>query len=276
MKVSVIVPVYNVAAYLQTCLVSLGAQTYEDYEVLLIDDCSTDHSAALCQAWVTTHAQFKLLQQTTNQGVSAARNRGLAEMTGDYVCFVDSDDWCEPDYLAHLEKVMTSTQADLVNCGFFSDPPHLAEYLGQQQHELSQGEYLQDVLKLTGDVRGYLWNKIYRADLIKTHDLSFDTDLKIMEDQLFNVQYGLLARKFVYDSKPLYHYITRENSAINVTLSYDKVEAELKAQAKIQQVLFTAQLTKTENQPILERQRKLQAKLKAEAKQWQKKMDENE
>ena len=99
--ISVVVPVYNSAPYLETCLRSLLAQTWQDWEAILVDDGSTDGSARLCDTWAKKEPRLRVIHQE-NAGVSAARNAGIAAARGDYLAFVDADDWVEPDYLQTL------------------------------------------------------------------------------------------------------------------------------------------------------------------------------
>ncbi|MFD0896806.1 glycosyltransferase family 2 protein [Loigolactobacillus binensis] len=234
---TVIVPLYNVAAYLARCLASLQAQTYTDFNVWLIDDGSTDNSAALAKTWVQKDQRFHLYQQPANRGVSAARNVGLRQAQGDYVCFVDGDDWCEPTYLASFAEQMARPQADMALCGYYTDWPSLKVLLGSTtQKVLTQPAMLAAVLKPSGDVRGFLWNKCYRLAVIRRFRLQFDEKITLLEDQLFNVAYVLQTQCFYYAATPQYHYLTRKDSAIH-KWSPQKLTAELQALNQIQQLL---------------------------------------
>ena len=122
MKISVIVPVYNTAAYLKGCMESILAQTFEDFEVLLVDDGSTDESPALCDAYAEQDRRVKVIHRA-NGGVSAARNQAVEQATGEWICYVDSDDEVKPDYL----KTMVEAPGDLV-IGNLSDDRIVAWY----------------------------------------------------------------------------------------------------------------------------------------------------
>lgn len=249
-RFTVIVPVYNLAAYLNKCLASLQAQTYTGFDVWLIDDGSTDGSVAIMQAWVKKDSRFHLWRQPANQGVSAARNVGLRQAQGDYICFVDGDDWCEPTYLAGFAEQMAQPQVDMALCGYSTDDDHstkaqttklehngLKVFLGDdRQRMLTQHQMLAAVLKPSGDIRGFLWNKCYRLDVIRQQHLVFDEEISLLEDQLFNVAYVLQTQRFYYVATPQYHYVMRENSAIH-KWTPQTLPAELQALSRIQQLL---------------------------------------
>ncbi len=116
-KISVIVPIYNAENCLDDCLETLTGQTYENLEILLIDDGSKDNSAAVCRLWCEKDQRIRLLQQE-NQGVSAARNRGLDQASGEYIAFVDADDWIAPDMLERQMECLLRGKCDMVLCGF--------------------------------------------------------------------------------------------------------------------------------------------------------------
>ncbi|MFD1319220.1 glycosyltransferase family 2 protein [Loigolactobacillus zhaoyuanensis] len=234
---TVIVPVYNLAPYLEQCLASLQAQTYTNFNVWLIDDASTDDSAAILAAWTQKDNRFHIWRQPTNQGVSAARNVGIQQASGDYVCFVDGDDWCEPTYLASFSEQMAQPQADMAMCGYYTDWPSLKVLFGSAETQvLDRQAMLTNVLKPSGDIRGFLWNKCYRLALIQRQQLTFDEEITLLEDQLFNVAYVLQTHCFYYAAAPQYHYVTRNDSAIH-KWSPQTLPEELKALDRIQRLL---------------------------------------
>ena len=113
--VSIIVPVYKVENYIQKCLDSLKAQTYEQIEVLLVDDGSPDNCPAMCDAWAERDSRIKVVHKE-NGGLSDARNVGMAAATGEYIAFVDSDDWVDENYLMYLFQGLSKTEADISAC----------------------------------------------------------------------------------------------------------------------------------------------------------------
>ena len=120
-KVSIIVPVYNVEQYIGECLDSILKQTYDNLEVILVEDCSTDNTLSLCQRYAKTDARIKLLRNEKNAGVSFSRNRALEVATGDYIGMIDSDDWIEADYIERMVTALEETGADTCACGYVKE-----------------------------------------------------------------------------------------------------------------------------------------------------------
>ncbi len=206
--ISVIVPVYKSEKTLQRCVDSLLAQTYKDFEILLIVDGPPDNSGVLCEQLAETDSRIRVIHQE-NQGVSKARNRGIAEARGEYIRFVDSDDYIDPDSNDILLQAMQATDADLVIAGYH----HL--YFGRDIIKLpktgcfefasmsqkDEKEFL-DIYK-----KGFLnmpWNKLYKKELIQK---PFPTDLNLGEDLLFNQAYILQCKKCVSITAPVCNYI---------------------------------------------------------------------
>lgn len=215
-KVSIVVPVYNTEDTLARCIESVLHQTHTDLELILVDDGSTDGSGALCDAYVQSDARVRVLH-TENGGVSAARNRGVDAATGEWIGFVDSDDWTEPAYVAQLLAPFAGDPALGVSiCGWtvqYEDrtEPGTSEGLGA----LSARAAVLAALDHSRGFHGYLWNKLFRADLFKAEPkLRLDEDLTVCEDLLLCVRV-FLSGASAYDSgKPLYHYRYRKDSAL--------------------------------------------------------------
>ena len=169
--ISVIIPVYNVRDYLTPCLESVAAQTYRDLEVLLVDDCSTDGSLSVLESFVARYdgpIRFRILRHEKNRGLSAARNTGLDAMTGDYVGFIDSDDYVRPEmYERLLGALQSSGGAGIVSCRFDTDTDGVLAPVVDENQALGlipSERFLGDSLtrRLSNDV----WNKLYRRDVI--------------------------------------------------------------------------------------------------------------
>ena len=116
-KISVVVPVYNVAAYVEKCLASLAEQTYPNMEVIVVDDASSDGGGELCDGWADRDPRFQIVHFPENRGVCAARNEGVSRASGAYIAFVDSDDYGEPALLETLYRALAESQADVSVCG---------------------------------------------------------------------------------------------------------------------------------------------------------------
>lgn len=211
--ISVIIPLYNSSKYLDVCLQSLVQQTYRNFEVIMIDDASCDDTALKADYWVQHYSCFRLFRQGYNQGVATARNVGLNHASGDLISFIDPDDWCEADFLKNF--VNHEAHNDLIISGFFDNQKVVKNIPFLKEGQYSTRLLLPLVLANFGNIRGYVWNKCYRHQLIDKYHLRFATDLTIMEDMLFNVQYLKRAQLCYYTNYPTYHYIKHRNSIVH-------------------------------------------------------------
>ena len=219
--VSLIVPVYNVAPWLERCLDSVAAQSWENIEILLVDDGSTDGSADLCAAWAARDRRFRVLRQA-NAGVSAARNLGLSHAGGQYLQFVDGDDFLPPDATEALVRTAASTGADLVVGRFWRVAGSRAALQGHIREErvLTRQDYAEEMLKAPANFYyGVLWNKLYRRSLVEAGRLRFDPDVSWCEDFLFNLEYLRRARLIAACARPVYCYVKRPGSLVSTQLT---------------------------------------------------------
>ena len=214
-KISVIIPVYNSQEFLDACLSSVLQQTYQNFEIILVDDGSTDGSAALCDQWVERDSRIHTIHQK-NQGVSAARNRGLVAATGDLVSFIDSDDRLEEDMYEFLVKLVQDYGADIAHCGYkrMSETGAVLKQVSGTHIVLCQRpeEAISCMLEGRYFVGG-LWNKLYTYRSIK--NLKFCTELKNNEDILFNAMAFQNAQKIVFADETKYLYYEHSSSACN-------------------------------------------------------------
>lgn len=189
--VSVIVPVFNSERYLKECIESIQNQTYENIEIVFVDDGSTDGSLKICRDISTRNSNIKLLHKE-NSGVSAARNSGICMADGKYICFIDSDDLIVPDFIDTLVSNIENTDFDIV----FSGHMHLYKHgLVNRRGKLREGIYEKDQLltdviddgTLSGILFGSVCGAIYRREYLVKHNLMFDEDISVNEDGLFNI-----------------------------------------------------------------------------------------
>lgn len=215
--ISVIVPVYNVEKFLDRCLESLVSQTYENLQILLIDDGSTDHSPEICKKWSAADAriQYKRIQ---NRGAAAARNAALEMASGDYLMFADSDDTVEKDIVEYLLKLVCENDADVARCSFFVEEHSTSNIIPAEDKILCDRDAQTIDLILNGYISGVLWNKIYKTDVVK--NVRFPEDYESSEDLVFNYNVLKNVNKIVCSSKPLYHYFVRENSITQSAFGY--------------------------------------------------------
>ena len=205
-KVSIGIPIYNVEEYLRECLNSIMNQTFKDFEVIMVDDGSTDNSFNICQEFAARDSRFKLIHQA-NIGVAGARNTCLKHMKGEYISWVDSDDKVEPNYLERLLEVQNETQADLVdgyNYGFkdgmryYYDLTHISPTLDAV--EISKEELF---LRLLEGFRIVLWGNLAKKELYQ--GVYFITG-KNYEDNGTRFKLYFRANKIVILPEPLYGY----------------------------------------------------------------------
>ncbi len=221
--ISVIVPVYKVEAYLPSCIESLLAQTYENLEIILVDDGSPDSCGEICDAYAKKDARIKVIHKE-NGGVSSARNAGLEIASGEYVGFIDSDDRAKPEMYEILCSVIENSGADIVTSKYTvvregeapsdSAPEELSEVLSFDRRQAT--ENLLALRHFTPDV----WNKLFRAEILK--DLRFDTEIALAEDYLFTASAILRADKVCSIKNKLYLYTVRSDSALHQTTFREK------------------------------------------------------
>lgn len=198
-KISVIIPIYNVEPYLRQCVDSVVKQTYTNLEILLIDDGSPDHCGAICDDYAKKDNRIKVLHKK-NGGLSAAWNDGMKMATGDWISFVDSDDWLDTDYFEMLLQTSEIEMADIIQSGGY----YWEEIRGQFVRWaflnpcIAQSRDEKNELKIKALIRpndpktkgaiGYVWGKLFRTNFLKTEGFIFDTQIRagMMMDVLFN------------------------------------------------------------------------------------------
>lgn len=217
-KLSIIMTAYNVADYISSSIDSVIAQTNRNFDLIIVDDCSTDQTQKIIRSYAQKYDWISVICHAQNFGVSTARNTGLKNADGEFITFIDGDDWVEPDYVEHFLEVFSDRDVDMVTCGFFNETESgkvKNKFTKRQINVVGREEVTKLIIKMTGTVMGYTWNKAYVRSIIEEHKLMFQTDLDLMEDQVFNVEYAAHARKFYLDNLPLYHYISRKESITN-------------------------------------------------------------
>lgn len=209
---SIIIPVYNAELHLANCLDSLLCQNVDDYEIVLIDDGSTDHSGFICEDYARKHNNISVIHQINN-GVSCARNKGLDVAKGDYICFVDADDQVASNYLSVLTTYARSSQpADIT---FFS--MNIIDKNGKKEIVNLKDVYCEDrssvetcifSLRYGGerDVFGWTWDKMFYASIIREHDIHFPEKIQFREDELFTFDFCRYISSLRIINLPLYNY----------------------------------------------------------------------
>lgn len=207
LPISVIVAVYNAEKTLHRLFESLRTQTMQDFEVLLIDDGSTDSSGAICDDIAASDSRFKVFHKP-NEGIGATRQFGIDHASGDYTIHADSDDWVEPDYLELLYKEAVSSGADMVICDFWLDSDQKNVYGNERPKAFDKQSLLEDLICR---LQNGPCNKLVKRSFYTERKISFPEGLDIGEDQLFNIQLIMAGASVSYVPKALYHYDTSAN-----------------------------------------------------------------
>lgn len=229
-KVSVIVPIYNVEKYLDRCMNSLINQTLKNIEIILVDDGSPDNCPKMCDEYAKKEPRIKVIHKQ-NAGLGYARNSGLDIATGEYVAFVDSDDYVEKDAYERMYDAARKYQIDMVLCGFYGDNQGVrSEVMIQNmpQREKIIGSCKDYITNLVGQLPhvsqnmfyGYaVWNILFSNDVIKKHHIRFESErVYLSEDILFQVEYAAKIQKVLLYPVPLYNYCLNPDS---LTTRYD-------------------------------------------------------
>ncbi len=231
-KVSIIIPVYNVEKYLPKCLDSVIGQTYADLEIICVDDGTPDRSAAVILSYAEKDGRIRLISQD-NQGLSGARNTGIKSATGEYIVFLDGDDWLEPETIETAVDCIKKENADVVMWGYVREFPEKStekmifdgnrifdENGSRELHRRMAGLLGDETADPSNaDSLATAWGKLYRADIIKNNALEFvDTKLIGTEDALFNLYYFGFVHKAAFINRPFNHY--RKDNEVSLTRSY--------------------------------------------------------
>ena len=229
--ISVIVPVYKVEPYLDRCVQSIVDQIYKNIEIILVDDGSPDNCPAMCDSWAKRDSRIKVVHKT-NGGLSDARNVGMSVATGEYIAFVDSDDWIHHRYLEYLWSGLVDSGAQLAACDIKEtdslsemdlpeqDPPLCVYTPEEAMTYLAHGE----------KIRAVAWNKLYKKELIRNEAFPVG---KLHEDEFFTYRIIDKCSVLAYVDVPLYYYFQREGSIMseNTIRHLDALEAYCERQA---------------------------------------------
>ena len=222
--VSIIVPVYNAENTIPRCIESILNQEYSDFELLLVNDGSTDGSGAVCDAYAARDARIRVIHKE-NTGVSDTRNTALDQARGTYLQFLDSDDWITPDATSSLVRAAESAQCDLVVSDFYRVVGERVSQKGDIDDDgvMTREEYAAHMMENPADFYyGVLWNKLYRRSIVETHHLRMDPEISWCEDFMFNLEYIRYAETFRALQVPIYYYVKTKGSLANQSLTISK------------------------------------------------------
>lgn len=219
-KVSVIVPIYNVAEYLEKCISSIIEQTYDKLQIILVDDGSTDESAQICDKYAQKDSRIVVIHKK-NEGLVRARKSGLAAATGKYICYVDGDDWIEADMIESLNLNMVEHKVDLVVSNYYFDT---ADNARKVPCKLETGVYkTKDIIPTMlyaeefyqFGISQFIWAKLFRKDILWNIQMQVDDRINCGEDVAVTYPYILQTQKVYISDLAGYHYIQRPGSMVN-------------------------------------------------------------
>lgn len=205
--VSLIIPVYNAEKWLTRCLDSVVSQRWSDMEIILVDDGSTDTSHSICDHYAQKETRIKLIRQK-NQGVATSRQNAIDHAQGEYVAFVDADDWVENDYLEKLVSTASDENADMVICDYYDERPGETRHVKQQPVSLDHHAIQ---VQLNGNLMGVLWNKLIRRSVFSDFSITFPGDLRYGEDKYVLMKILNHPIKVAYTPYALYHFDQKSN-----------------------------------------------------------------
>lgn len=235
--ISVIVPVYRAEAFLARCVDSLLAQTYTRLDIILVEDGSPDSCGALCDSYAAEESRIRVIHQA-NAGPSAARNRGIEAAEGDYLCFVDADDYVGQDYIRHFVGGLDD-EVDMVfqgMCAINGDTicpkiPHAKRY--------RQGAVTEAIADINAFAMfGYVWNKLFRKSVITENGLRFRQDINLSEDRIFALEYLRYARQIQVVDAAAYFYTPYAEGLTMRRRSYTELKKAADANWEAAEVLL--------------------------------------
>lgn len=223
LKISVIIPVYNVEEYLNECLESIIKQTYCNLDIICVNDGSTDNSLNILRHFESLDKRIKVIDQT-NQGVSSARNRGMEIATGQYISFVDPDDFLAPDtYEIAMKKIKDNVDILVYGYSAFPNPTGWFITSGKSKDMIYNNDSVNAYFDC-GSIGTIVWNKLYKTDLLKQYNLTFKENLKMAEDLCFNMNTFVYATKIQFINDQPYNYRLRSGSLTDVYIGQKKAD----------------------------------------------------
>lgn len=218
--ISIVVPIYKVEKYLDKCVDSIVSQTYDNLEIILVEDGSPDNCPKMCDEWAKKDKRIRVIHKE-NGGLSDARNKGIEVAKGEYITFVDSDDYIENDYVEFLYENLTNNNADISMGKQYVRYPNKTLNTGSGNIYIVNSHYCLDKLLYGEDFDVSAWAKLYKIELFKT--VRFPKG-RIFEDTATTYKLIDLSNKIVLNSKPIYNYIIRDDSITTRGFSEKKME----------------------------------------------------
>ena len=253
MKISVIIPVYNSEKTLPKCLDSLLSQSCDNIEIILVNDGSTDSSAEICKKYAFLHPEIKCLEKE-NGGVSTARNTALDIAQGDYITFVDSDDWVTPDYFESINGVLKDFDYDFIQ---FSQATVKGDERSEKSVSVFDSSNHEEIIhRIVSDMCKKHINspngKVYKRQIIEENAIRFKEDIEVGEDRTFNIQYALNIKSFRVLEQPLYIICLENEESLSRKKRNDLDKQIEKAEEYLKDALNKSNLSEEEKLKIIE------------------------
>ena len=223
-KITVVVPIYNAEQFLEKCLKSIVEQTYQNLEIILVNDGSTDKSKEICERFNESDERIILINKE-NGGVSSARNRGIEESTGKYIIFIDADDYIEKEMFETLAEDLFKNKVDISMCGFKTVDIN-GNILGESSPMENRYFDVKTFRRNLFDDRYYgdlVWNKLFKLEIIKEHNIRFREDIHINENVLFMLDFSKYAFRYSYGNEILYNFLYNLNGQMHAKFNLKKV-----------------------------------------------------
>lgn len=240
-KVSIVIPVYNASKYLDRCIDSLLAQTLDSLEFIFVDDCSQDQSVTIIRNRLVDFEQagfnVKVLQHAVNKGSSAARNTGLKEVTGEYIGWVDADDYISSNMMKVLYDMIAKERADLVCCDFDMVYPDGRVVKRPQPQPTSAEAFIK--MLMIGTIQGMLWNKLFKSSIIKSNDIHFVEGANLGEDRNVLIKVLCFCQTILYKSESLYYYMQENVDSITRDVKMSRVYEEIRNTEDVMEFMST-------------------------------------
>jgi len=240
LKLSIIIPIYNTGKYLHKCIKSILSQKLTDFELILVDDGSADESGAICDEYANSDNRVKVIHKI-NEGVSITRNTGIAIAQGEYIGFVDSDDWIEPDMYFEMYKLAIEKNTDIVMCDAvtkYDNKPDEPDTITQLKDDiLLKKENITP--KLLCEIAGSACRCIYKRELLVGNNVNFPEKILFSEDRIFNILSMGYANSIYYTKTPFYNRYIRKGSAVNKYYK-DMIEHVMNARSGIMSAIDKA------------------------------------
>lgn len=244
--ISIIIPIYKTEMYLNRCLDSVINQTYKNIEIILVDDGSPDSCGKICDEYAIKDSRIRVFHKE-NGGVSSARNLGILEANGEFIAFIDSDDYVELDFISYLYKLIKDYKVDMSICGYCFHDGERKQYTIGNENLLSKEAALKQLFYRTS-YQGFLCNKLFSKKVITDNNLWLNESITICEDLLFVFQYMMCINQVIYGSLSKYHYVLNTNSAYYSRYTQQKFNSStltaLKAYQIIERMIVESNLSK--------------------------------